>query len=234
MGFRYRQSFGPSTNELMEHIQGLKNTTYVVDSLVKFSGGLPIAITGQTDAASHVVVNVCDIPYAGQGQGPTGYPTVPIRPASSMATTTAGEKVALIPLAPGLLFDVDITPLINKAVATSGSTATAVVAYGGSTSDLNGGFVYIADLNWQAVIETSVANSGAVTITFTPPAPVAVASGMIVSATCFGKGDAPKFDNAAPSTTLSSAFADKSGGKVVVRDGDLSKGIVTVQFASLI
>lgn len=226
MSFRYAHSFGLSATEVTEAIQGAVSTTYVPDSLIKMSAGLPVAVSGQTDLPYGVVVNVDSVPYSGQGQGPTGDPSPPLRPTTSQyITTTLGERLRIIPTTPGLLFEVDITPLVNAQVASSGTVSTVVVPYGGSTSDLNGGFVYIKDLKWQANIITSVVSAGNVTITFSPPAPIAVAAGMIVHATAYGIGSKVKFDSTNPNLTISSAVADLAAGSIIVRGVDLSKQI---------
>lgn len=234
MAFRFKKAWGISVTELIEEKQGKISTTYVADSLVKFSAGLPTQVSGQTDAATHLVVNVNSRPYSGEGLGNTGDPTVPIRPASSLATTTLGERVNLIPLAQNCLFNVDITPLINAATATGGSLNTIVLPYAGNTSDFNGGWVYIADLAWQANIITSVVAGGAVTITFSPPALVAVTAGMIGSAVCYGFGSQVKLDATNPHLTISNAFADLGAGPCIVRGVNLRNATADVQFKQLI
>lgn len=235
MGFRYKSGAAGSITELMFEIQAKKSTTYVADSLFKFSAGLPTAVSAQTDVAAGLVVNVNSTPYSGQKTSGSGYPAAPLRPANSLASTTAGEKLKYLPVAPGMLFEADFTPLINGAVATAGTVTQVVVPYGGSTSDLNGGAVYIRDLDWQGVIETSVVSAGSVTIVFTPPAPIAAAAGMIVDATAFGVGFKPKLDSTNPSTALSNAVADANNGStVLIREIYLERKCADVIFANLI
>jgi len=234
MSFRVKKAWGISVTELMEEIQGKVSTTYVADSLVKIVAGVPTQVTGQTDTASHLFVNVNSVPYAGEAQGPTGDPSPPLRPASSLATTTLGEKCKLVPLAQNILFNVDITPLINAAAAVSGTTTTVVVAYGGSTSDFNGGFVYIADLNWQAIVTTSVVSGANVTITFSPAAPAAVTAGMLISAVGYGFGSQVKLDSTNPHLTISNVIADIGAGPCIVRGVNLKANTANVIFKQLI
>lgn len=235
MGVRYKHGLGVSVTELYQEIQAKKSTTYVADSLVKFVSGLPTVVTGQTDVPCGIVVNVNSVPYAGQNEGPTGYPSPPLRPASSLASTTLGEKLKFLPINAAMVFEIDIAAgLITAGSAVSGTTTQVVVAYGGSTSDFNGGVVYIRELDWQGIVETSVVAGGNVTLVFTPPAPIAVAAGNTVDAVCFGPGAKPKLDSTNPHLNLSVAFADVSGGNLVIRSVNLRKMTANVQFPNLI
>lgn len=208
-----------SSQEILEWIQGTASTTYTKDSLVKMTTGAPVNISGQTDQPYGLVQEMDPQPYNGQSLGNVnGVNLSPLRPATDMLTTTAGEKIGIIPIVPGLLLDNDLTPLIDRVAASANSTKSqAICTYGGSTSDLNGGTVYLPDQDWQGIISTSAVSAGAVTIVFNPPAPRACTTGDVVSASPLGPGATTKFASSNPHLGLSNAVADIGGGMALVR-----------------
>lgn len=216
-----------SIDDRRKKIQGDNGTTYVEASLLKMSAGLPVALSGQTDVPFCLFENVDSTPYKGEGAPVWGANQPPIRPASIFATTAVGERLNVVPTF-GLEFEIDFTPLIDDDPATSGSTTTAVVAYGGSTNDFNGGLVYLHDQKWQAVVNTSAVSGGAVTLAFEPAAPRAVAANDRVSAIPFGVGFKPKWDATNPHLKLSTAAADDSGGACVVLGVEMDKNVAII------
>lgn len=202
-----------------EWVQGTASTTYTKDSLVKMSSGLPVNLSGQTDQPYGFMQEMDPQPYNGQSEGNVnGKNASPLRPATDMLSTTAGERFMLVPVYPGLLLDTDLTPLLNRVAATSNTnTAQAICTYGGSTGDFTGGIVYLPDQDWQGVITSSAVSAGAVTLVFAPPAPRACTTGDVISAVPFGVGSSPKFNSSNPHLGLSNAVADNSGGNVLVK-----------------
>lgn len=208
-----------SVQERMEWIIGAASTQYTKDSLVKMSNGLPANLAGQTDQPYGFVQEMDIQPYNGQTMyNVNGVNTSPLRPATEMKTTTAGEAIGIVPITPGLLLNTDVTPLLNRVAANSNSTTSqALCAYGGSTGDFTGGIVYLPDQDWQGIVTSSAVAGGVVTLVFTPAAPRACTTGDVISAMPFGVGFSPKFDSSNPHLTLSNAVADNSGGNVLVK-----------------
>lgn len=214
----YRLSSRNAVDDLMYWTQGAASTTYVKGSLAKITNGLPVALSGQTDQPFMFIESLDPQPYNGQSLGMVnGINLSPLRPAVDMVTTVVGEKIGGIQINSSLLFECDVAPLLSRVAAVVNTiTSQAICAYAGATGDFTGGIVYLPDQDWQGVVTSSAVAGGNVTLVFSPAAPRACTTNDVVSAITFGVGAAPKFDSVAPSTTLSNAFADKTGGNVMV------------------
>lgn len=226
MAWKLRSRAG--MDDLYEHIQGKASTQYITGAMYKVpvtttaGSGTPVVLSGQTDQPFMMIDSVETQPYNGQSlSNVNGSNASPLRPATPLLTTTAGEKVLGIIIDPSLIFECDVVPLIGGATGatalSNSNAAQAICAYGGSTGDLTGGCVYLPEQDWQGVITSSAVSGSNVTLVFTPPAPRACTTGDTVQALPFGVGAAPKWDSTNPHLGLSNAVADVTGGNVLVR-----------------
>jgi len=205
--------------ERLEWLQGAASTLYVKGALYKMSAGLPVVLSGQTDQPFGLCQEMDPQPPNSASMGNVnGFYSSPLRPATDMMTTTAGEKIGFVPIAAALLLQNDITPLLNRVAAGSNSTASqAICAYGGSTGDFTGGIVYLPEQDWQGVITSSAVSGGNVTLVFAPAAPRACTTGDTVSAVPLAVGSLIKFASSSPQLGLSNAVADVGAGNALVR-----------------
>lgn len=225
MAWRRSSPANTSSSDIVEYLLGKASTQYVSGGMVKMSAGLPVALTGQTDTPFGIVQVMNIQPYNGQNEGNVnGINASPLRPATPLLTTTVGEQIGIIPT-PGSIFDCDVTPLLNRvAAAANTNKAQAICVYGGSTSDLNGGYVYLPEQDWQAIITTSAVSAGSVTIVFAPAAPRACTTGDTVSALPFSIGFSVKWDAINFDTQVSNAVADNTNGNALIREVHMENG----------
>lgn len=146
-------------------------------------------------------------------------------------TSTEFKKVKAQPVE-GMICRNTFTPLMDDITATSGSTTTALGALtDGSSSDLVGGLIYIKQLDETRVISANTYSSNVVTITVVEPFSRAIAAGDSIRVVPFGYTDAAlKLKASTYYDGVSTVRGDESGGKLVVRDVDMKRKTVDVQF----
>ncbi len=250
MAWRLRSRIDSDT---YESIQGKASIQYVTGSLLKVINGalntadtgLPIALAGATDVPQYMVDSMNPQPYNGQSlQNVNGVAASPLRPATDLLTTTAGERLLCVPINPTLLFDCDVVPTFNGIAVSnisntlkntviipstdnSADTVTAI------TGDFTGCAVYLPEQDWQAVVITSVVAASRITVVFSPPAPRAAVFGDTCSLLSFGLGAMPQWDETNPSLTVSNETDANAGGLVVVRAIDMAHGATKGSLATV-
>jgi hypothetical protein len=127
------------------------------------------------------------------------------------------------------IFECSITPFVNDGVVISGSTTTVVVDDPGSNSNdfMNGGMVWIKELDEQRVILDSAVSGGNITITVGEAFSRAPAAGETVRATVVGLATIAGRMNST-SDGLDTELA--TGGKVTYHKIDLKRKMAEVSF----
>lgn len=203
-GANFKKSAIGGSDLVFKDLQLAASTTVVAGSMLKESGG-ELAIASGTN----------NVHYVAQEAG--------------ASSTDDIVKVAVIPAGNKLsVWEIGITPLLDDAVASSGSTTTAVATLSsGSSDDLVGGTVFVN--GEQRVISANTYGGGNVTITVAEPFSRAVASGDLVRMVPYGVG----FDirlHASSGTAVLNTIAGASGGQVHVRKVDLKRKKIEVVF----
>lgn len=221
MAFRLKTRGG--VDDLYIHVLGAASTQYTAGALGKMVSGLPAHLAGQTDQPFMLIEQMTTAPYGGQSMSNVNAGG-PLRPATALLTTTAGERLIGIPVNPAVQFQTDITPLIGGAAGgaaaqANASKSTVIVNVGSATTgQLTGGVVYLPEQDWQAIITSSPVAANIGTLTIQPPAPRACTTGDTVQIIPFGPGAAPKWASVNPHLGLSNAIADNTGGLFLVTE----------------
>lgn len=124
------------------------------------------------------------------------------------------------------------TPLVNGLAAQSNASDTVVkvALTDGSADDLNGGLVYIPELDECRNILDSSYSSNVVTLTVLTPFKRAVTTGDTVVVVPFNVGYSPKL-KATTFDSISSAIADKNNGYCKIHKVDMKRKRAKVCFA---
>lgn len=183
------------------------------DALVFVNGRLEQAATAanQVDAILNCIVTPASL----------------ARPATANLTTTLGEEAQYIPCrGNGLKFktnlDGDAVPPINGTACNANAVTNIVkVTAAGSTNDYVGGTIFCN--GEQRTIVTDVVGAGVHTFTTNKAFTRAITTGDTAIVVPFSRGTrGVKLGAATMYTGISSAVADKSGGKVDIEDVSLN------------
>jgi hypothetical protein len=132
----------------------------------------------------------------------------------------------------GAIAEVAFTPLVDGTACNSNaSTTTVKVALTDATNDdLNGGLVYIPELDETRVITDSAYSSNVVTITVGEAFSVAPTTTHTCKVIPFNVGAKPKYHASTMYNTLSTVQADRTGGTCTVYNVDMKKEVAEVIF----
>ena len=215
----------------LERVYAAASTQYAYGDMVKVLAGTAVQVAA-TDKGTHIVQSM-------------ETPAPLIRPGTMLLSTTAGERLLLIPVyGDDLVLVSSLTgnsaPLLNGAACAANVTATQVLVAGaGANGDYVGGTIYIREFGQQRIITAST-NGGAGPYTFTintpfgspqqglnPPAPLIATTGNTAIVTPWSKGQtAVKFSATRPWEGIGALLADASGGTNKIEEVDLARMLV--------
>lgn len=205
--FNYFSTFGET--EILEYYELAASQTILAGDPLKFDTlGKLTAIAAQTDVV-HCVAKT-----------------------NGTSTSTSKTTIPVVMTRGGLQhFSTIFTPLLDDIAVNSGSTTTILAALtDGSADDLNGGTVYVKELDEQRVILDSSYSSNVVTITVLTPFSQAVDNTMTVRMVPFGAGDSAVKLLATTFRGISAVRADQSSGKLSVFAVDMPKKRAIIGF----
>lgn len=232
-GFRLiRELVGESS--LLERVLLTASTQFYFNELLTLpaaagAGSGIAAAAAATDSPTHVLVAV-------------ETPASMMRPAIQNLTTTVGEMGLCYNVAgTGLVFETDLTgadapPINGTAIKTVTNATTIVVTAAGSSNDYRGGQLYIPEIDQQRTIVSDTANAGDHTFVVTPAFTVLpVATSNTVRVLPWSKGNVQIKLSASTGAPMgvSTAVADKSGGKVKIESVNLKDLKVRVSFPAV-
>ena len=231
-GFRLiRELVGESS--LLERVLLTASTQFYFNELLTWpaaagAGSGIAAAAAATDSPTHVLVAV-------------ETPASMMRPATQNLTTTVGEMGLCYNVAgTGLVFETDLTgadapPINGTAIKSVTSTTVIVVTAAGSSNDYRGGQLYIPELDQQRTIVTDVVNGGDHTFTVVPPFTVLPVANQTVRVLPWSKGNVQIKLSASTGAPMgvSTAVADKTGGKVKIEGVNLKDLKVRVSFPAV-